>query len=133
VSTIGGVIRPGDALMDIVPRNEHLLIDAQVRPADIDIVRKGQMARIRMPVFNSRTPPVRMGRVLSVSADRLTDERSGQPFYLARIELDREGPEAVELTPGMPVEVLINSGWQTFLDYLLRPLFSSFDRSLRES
>ena len=71
--------------------------------------------------------------MFSVSADRLTDERSGQLFYLARIELDREGPEAVELTPGMPVDVLINGGRQTFLDYLLRMLFSSFDRSLRES
>lgn len=133
VSTIGGVIQPGAALMDIVPRNEHLLIDAQVRPADIDIVRKGQTARIRMTVFDSRTTPVRMGRVLSVSADRLADERSGQPYYLARIELEDGGPDAAELTPGMPVEVLINGGRQTFLDYLLRPLLSSFDRSMRES
>ena len=132
LSTVGGVIKPGEPLMDIVPRDEHLLVEAKVRPSDIDIVRAGQTARIRMTVFDDRTTPVQFGKVLSISTDRLQDEVSGGSFYLARIALSGEAETTGKLTAGMPVEVLINSGSQTLLDYLLRPLISSFDRSMRE-
>ena len=90
VHTTGGVIAPGAALLDIVPSGDALIIEARVDPRDIDVVRWGLPARVRLTAFNQRSAVPMNGRVLSVSADNIIDERTGQAYYLARIKLDKD-------------------------------------------
>jgi len=133
--TVGGVIAPGQPIMDIVPGLESLLVEAQVSPIDIDRVQPGLPARLRFTGFKrSRVPEVR-GIVTSVSADRLQDPATGQSFFLARVELEGgqlELLQGVELIPGMPVETMINTGSRTLLGYLWEPVSESVTRSFRE-
>lgn len=135
VHTVGGVIRPGDPILDIVPENESLIIEAQVQPVDIDRVSIGLEADLRMSAFNSRTTPVVQGRVLTVSADSLIDQATNRPYYLARIEVTPESMVKLtgrNLQAGMPVETLIKTGERTFFDYLIRPLTDRVARAFRE-
>jgi HlyD family type I secretion membrane fusion protein len=134
--TIGGVIRPGDPILDIVPEEEDLLIDARISPTDIDAVRPGQTARIHFSAYAQRNQPRIEGTVRQVSADSLVDEQSGQRYYLARVRVDRDqlaelAPE-IEIIPGMPAEALIVTGRRTVLDYLLDPVDETLRRGLRE-
>ena len=135
VTTVGGVVRPGETLLYVVPQSEELIVEARLNPADIDRVSNGQRADIRFSSFNSATTPVIDGLVISVSADALTDETSGIPYYLARVEVTPEGYEMLQdltLVPGMPVEVLINTGSRSLLAYLTRPVRNAFARSMLE-
>ena len=134
VFTRGGVIGEGDPLMDIVPAGSDLVIEAQVDPTDIDSVYPNLPAQVRLTAFSQITTPMLSGTVLQVSADRLTDERTGTPYYEARVALDAGQPELEELKlqPGMPAEVMIITGKRTALDYLLKPIVTSFGRALRE-
>jgi HlyD family secretion protein len=135
--TPGGVIRPGEPILEIVPDDEELLVDARVSRMDIDVVRKGLPARIMLPAFKQRNMPRIEGRVRQVSADAITDPQTGQSFYRARVEVDPARlaalQPAVVLTPGMPAEVYIMTGERTVLDYLLRPLYDSLRRAFREN
>lgn len=136
VHTSGGVIQPGQRLMDIVPGNERLVIEARVDPTDIDVVHAGLPAQVRLSAFNQRIVPTVEGTVSWVSADRLTDEKSGEAYYTARIALnDPDDPRLNGLTllPGMPAEVMIRTGERTLLEYLIRPIRQSFGRSLSET
>ena len=136
VHTTGGVISPGQELLDIVPSGDRLVIEAQVDPQDIYIVHAGLEAHVRFTSFNQRSAIPIAARVISVSADRLIDERSGLSYYLAKIELTEDPGEILEgaeLYPGMPAEVMIVTGSRTALDYLLRPITSGLRRSMRES
>ena len=122
--------------MDIVPRGESLVVHARVTPEDIDSVFPGLEAQAHITAFNRRNVPPVMGRVRSVSADRIVDERTGLPYFLSVIELpDRPYPDdsGLDLYPGMQAEVMIVTGTHTPLDYLLRPALQSFDRALREN
>ena len=134
VFTRGGVIGEGEPLMDIVPAGGKLVIEAQVDPTDIDSVYPDLPAQVRLTAFSQITTPMLSGTVLQVSADRLTDERTGTPYYEARVALDAGQPELRELKlqPGMPAEVMIITGKRTALDYLLKPIVTSFGRALRE-
>lgn len=139
VHTVGAVIRPGDRILDIVPLAEKLVVEAQLAPNDIDQVRVGQTAEVRFPAFKMRSLPRVDGRVISVSADRLVDEQGGQkvPYYLGRVEISDAGLRALtaarlDLMPGMPVEVLVNTGERTLLQYLLVPLSDVAARALKE-
>ena len=134
VFTRGGVVGPGEALMDIVPTGDELVIEARVEPTDIDVVHAGMPAQVRLTAFSQLTTPILLGTVLQVSADSLYDERTGAPFYEARVKLDPEQSplEGLRLQPGMPAEVMILTGKRTPLDYLLKPIVSSFGRALRE-
>lgn len=136
VHAVGAVIQPGQRLMDIVPQDEQLVVEARVEPADIDVVAAGSPARVKLTAFSQRTTPALDARVKWVSADRLVDERTGQPYYLARVELAESALAEAgvsELYPGMPAEVMIASGRRTMLDYLMSPLMRSIDRAGRES
>jgi HlyD family secretion protein/epimerase transport system membrane fusion protein len=133
--TVGGVVKPGDVILEIVPLAERLLVRAEVRPLDIDSVAAGQEAEVRILAFRARSAPALHGRVTQVSADSIADPRTGRPFYLAQIEL----PEAelaklggLRLQPGMPADVLIKTGERTALAYLTEPLLESFNRAWRE-
>lgn len=135
VHTVGGVVRPGTPLLDIVPEQQQLVVDARVSPQDIDRVRAGGAARIRFSAFKSASTPIARGRVLNVSADRLVDEQSGRAYYLAQVEVGPGSLESVQglhLVPGMPAEVLINTGSRTLLQYLLQPASNALARSFIE-
>lgn len=135
VHTVGAVIQPGERLMDVVPGNEKLVIEARVIPTDIDVVHAGLPAQVRLVAFNQRITPTVEGVVSSVSADRLTDEATGEAFYTARIELsnpDDPRLDGLVLLPGMPAEVLIRTGERTLVQYLVSPVQQSFTRSLTE-
>ncbi|WP_395382389.1 HlyD family type I secretion periplasmic adaptor subunit [Mesorhizobium sp. UC22_110] len=134
--TSGGVIGPGQAILDIVPTNEELLIDARVSPSDIDVVAAGLQATVHLTAYSSRGMPRVTGTVKSVSADRVTDETTGQSYYLARVEVPQSELEALDdgivMMPGMPAEVLIVTGKRTVLAYLMEPFMAAFRRGLRE-
>lgn len=135
--TESGVIQPGAPILDIVPADEKLLIDARISPMDIDVVHTGLRAQVQLTAISARSAPRVGGIVRSVSADRLYDEVSKQPYYLARVEVDRNelrqiGPN-IELVPGMPADVLIVTGERTLANYLLRPFLEAIWRTLREA
>jgi HlyD family secretion protein/epimerase transport system membrane fusion protein len=135
--TTGGVVGPAQPILDIVPQDTQLLIDARVRPVDIDEVAIGQEARVHFLALVERRLPQIKGIVMKVSADSLLDEVTGQSHYLAQVqvpakELAKLG-EDTRITPGMPAEVLIVTGERTFLEYLIQPLLDSLRRSFRES
>ncbi len=136
VHTIGGVVAPGEVLMQIVPDKDALTIDVQVRPEDVDEVTPGQEADVRLTALDQTTTPTLKATVTAVSADRLVDEQSGLPYYRARLELtDEELSRLGEQTvvPGMPAEVFIRTGGRTVLNYLFKPLRDGFSRAFRES
>lgn len=133
--TEGGVIMAGSPILDIVPEDEELIINAQVSPIDIDQVHIGTTAEIRFSAFSSKTTPVMEGRVQTISADSLLDEMTGMQYYKATIELTEESTHRLGdlvLIPGMPAEVLINTGKRTLLEYLIQPLSDAFARSFTE-
>ena len=134
--TVGGVITPGAAIMDIVPEDDDLVVEAQVSPSDIDVVREGMTAKVMLSAYRSRFVPRLNGEVIRISADKFTDENSGASYYIARIRIDEkeieELGENVELYPGMPAEVFIVTGSSTLLDYLISPITDSFRRAFRE-
>ena len=137
VTTTTGVIEPGDPLLDLVPKDVRLVIDARVKPTDMDTVHAGQAARVLFPAYGHRNLPQIFGQLRSVSADRMADERTGEPYFLAKVEiapaeLARVAPD-VALSPGMPADVMIVTGEQTLLDYLVRPFIESVTKSFRES
>ena len=135
VHTLGGVISPGTPLMDIVPASEELIVEAQVSPIDIDRIAIGTRVNIRFSAFKSSTTPVIEGKLVQISADRLTNKDSGTAYYLARVAVTDEGRKhlgTLALLPGMPAEVLINTGSRTLLQYLMQPASNAFARSLIE-
>ncbi len=135
--TVGGVIGPGDPILDLVPRDQRLVIEARVSPKDIDVVHPGLMADVHLTAFHTRHMPRVRGEVIQVSADRLTDAKTGEPYYTAQIYVDmaavqKKTPE-VRLSAGMPAEAMIITGERTMFDYLVQPIRDSFRRALRES
>jgi HlyD family secretion protein len=135
VNTVGGVITAGDPVMLIVPAADNLLVEAKVDPKDIDQVQFGQPVVLRFSAFNMRTTPELNGKVVRISADTTTDQRTGQSYYLVRIamtadQIGRLGD--VKMTPGMPVEAFIQTGDRTMISYLVKPLRDQLMRSFRE-
>ena len=122
--TVGGVVKPGDILMEIVPQDEDLVVNAQVKPTDIDNVALGQRAEVRLTALNATTTPAIFGKVISISGDSLVDEQNNMPYFLTRIEIpDQERAKLgdIKLTAGMPADVLISTGNRTALNYILKP------------
>jgi HlyD family secretion protein len=135
VHTPGGVIGAGAPLMDLVPRQDRLIVTARVRPEDIDVVRPGLDADVHLLPYNQRRAPRLLGTVTHVSADRLLDKRTDQPYYATKIrvqDLQTAGIDAVKIIPGMPAEVFIKTGRGTVALYALKPLLDSFNRAFRE-
>jgi epimerase transport system membrane fusion protein len=133
--TEGGVIAPGEPVLDIVPQKEVLIVEVQVSPKDIDRVTIGLLAEVRLSAFSRGKIPTLEGKLITLSADRLIDEGNRMPYYLARVELTPESVsklEGIELLPGMPAEVLIKTGSRTLVQYLAQPLTNILARSLIE-
>tara|TARA_R100000655_G_scaffold107808_2_gene158776 strand:+ start:18231 stop:19514 length:1284 start_codon:yes stop_codon:yes gene_type:complete len=136
VTTRGSVIRSGEILMEIVPSDETLLIDAKVAPVDVDNVRPGLKTEVRFSAFKARLSKLVLGEVISISTDVLTTkDPSETPYYLARIKVPDENlsDEIREgLTAGMPADVVILTGERSVLQYMLDPLSEAIFKSLRE-
>lgn len=133
--TPGSAVPPGAPILDLVPEDDELVVEAMLAPADIDSVAPGREAFVRLTAYKQRSvPPVR-AEVVTVSPDLLTDPRTGQPYYLTRVRLDPAVLEAIadiHLYPGMPAEVLITGTRRKAIDYFLAPLTDSMRRALRE-
>jgi HlyD family secretion protein/epimerase transport system membrane fusion protein len=134
--TVSGVIQPGVPILDIVPAEEKLIIEARISPIDIDVVHAGLKAQVQLSAFSRRSAPRIHGVVRSISADRMVED-GGKAFYLARVEVDRDEVERIgpniELVPGMPADVLIVTGERTLADYLLRPFLDAVWKTMRET
>jgi membrane fusion protein, type I secretion system len=135
VHTSGGVVRPGQALLDIVPVDDKLTVQASIDPRDIDQVRVGMAARVELIAFNRRSRAPIDGIVTTISADRIVDPRNGLAYYLARIELRADSPALATETPrpGMNADVMITTGARTPIEYLLTPITRKLGRALREN
>jgi len=134
--TIGGVVSPGSPMMEIVPLSDTLVVEAQVNAMDIDTLHVGQKVGIHVSAADARLVPTIYGVLDSVSADRMTDQRSGAPYYKARIsisqaELARLGSDH-RLHSGMSVEAMIIRGERSAINYALKPLLEAFSKSFRE-
>ncbi len=135
VHTPGGVIAVGEPLLDLVPRETRMLVSAQVRPEDIDAVRAGLPALVRLTPYKQRRTPMLEGTVDYLSADHLVDKHTNQPYYAAKIHVDEvqlKNLADVEMIPGMPAEVMIKTGKMTVAMYALSPVLDSFHRAFRE-
>ena len=135
VFTAGGVVQPGRTLMQIVPHGDSLLVEAQIAAQDVEVIHEGQQAMIRFPALPQRTLPMLTGEILHVSADRLTDERTGMPFYKVRVRPDEASLQKIaerRLVPGMPAEVTIATGQRTAARYLIEPLWDALRKAMRE-
>ena len=135
VHTVGGVVGPDTVLMELVPNANAFLIHAKVPVQAIDKIAPGLAVEITFPAFNHARTPNIPGKVLTVSADRLTDLDTKMPFYLAQIEVTPEGvPMLGEnvIRPGMPASVLIRTGERTMLSYMLKPFLERLDKSFKE-
>ena len=133
-STVGGVIPPGAQVLEIVPQDDKLVIEARVSPNDIDVVHEGLEVNIRVTAFSQRWFAPVKGVVADVSPDRLTDPE-GRPYFQAMIEIDSESlaeHEGMILSPGMAAQLEIVTGARTILAYLFAPITDSFDRAFRE-
>lgn len=136
VHTTGGVVRPGEALMSIVPMDQQLVIEAMVRPEDVDSIAVGQTARVRISAFARYDMPPLEGVVQVISADRLVEERTGMGYFTAVIVVDDREPEKLgdrKLLPGMTSEVMIRTGSRTMLGYIGEPLVRTLRRAMREN
>jgi membrane fusion protein, type I secretion system len=132
---VGAVISRGDKILDIVPDSELLVVEAQLGVDDVQEVRPGMRAEVRLTAIKQRTVPIVYGEVRNVSADRLTDAKTGAPYYMVQIKLDEKELARlgeVKLVPGMAAEVAIPTGARTALDYLVRPLTDTMNRSFRQ-
>lgn len=139
VFTVGGVVAPGQTLMDIVPDDRLLVIQAQVAPGDADDLYLGQKAQVRFVSVNDRTLPLLEGRLRTISADSFTDEATGRTFFRAEIEVPPTELAKVrgaigqgQLRPGLPVEIVLAVRKRTALQYILEPFTVHFWRALRE-
>lgn len=136
--TVGGVIRAGDRIMDIVPEGDVLIVEAQLPVNLIDKVQVGQLANLHLQIILSGgAQPSIEGQVSQVSADRLTDPRTGMPYYSARIQITENGKSEllkhkIKTQPGMQVDVVIITGERTVLQYLLKPLMSRINSGMKE-
>ena len=133
--TISGVIRAGDAIMEVVPDTDDLQIEARLQPNDIDQVRTGQKAFIRFSAFNQRVTPQIIGTVSYVSADTSHDQQSNAPYFTVRVMLqdeERRRLAGLQLVSGMPAEVFMQTGSRTMLSYLLKPITDQLQRAFVE-
>lgn len=134
-NSFDNVIAPGEKIMEIVPTAKRPLVEARLQLNDIDVVRVGQPARLRLSALNSRLTPEVGAIVQQVSADRLVDQATQQPYYRAILQITEELPASVsldQLHPGMPVEAFISTGDRTFFEYLAKPLLDSAHRAFVE-
>ena len=135
VHSKGAVIRPGETIMEIVPDADQLVVEAHVKPEDADAVHIGMTAKVGLGANKQRRLPMITGTVTAMSADRLVDPRTGLGYFNAEVAIDRKqlaGYQNIRLIPGMPVDVALDTGSRTALEYFLEPISSVFRLGMRE-
>jgi HlyD family type I secretion membrane fusion protein len=135
VFSLGGVIQRGDKILDIVPDQDSLTVEAQVAVEDISDVHPNMRAEVHLTAYKQRIVPIIHGDVIQVSADRLTDPKTNNPYYVASVRVDEKELAAlpnIKLYPGMPATVMIPTVQRTAFDYLVGPLAMSFNHSFRQ-
>jgi protease secretion system membrane fusion protein len=135
IFTHGGVIAPGFRLMDIVPSDDPLIVDGQLPVHLIDKVHPNLPVELMFTAFNQNLTPHVPGIVTQVSADRLIDEKSGQPYYSLKAKVAPEGMKIIanlQIRPGMPVEMFVKTGERTMMNYLLKPVLDHLKMSMTE-
>jgi adhesin transport system membrane fusion protein len=135
VTTVGGVVQPGADLVEIVPLDDTLLVEARIRPADIAFVHPGQSATVKVTAYDFSIYGGLKGEVEDISADTIADER-GERFFRVRVRTAdnvlRKGDEALPIIPGMTTQVDVLTGEKTVMDYLLKPILKAKQQALRE-
>jgi len=132
---VGAVIGKGEKILDIVPESDGLTVESRVTVEDISDVHPGMQAEVHLTAYKQRITPVIHGNVTDVSADRLTDERTGTPYYNAIIQVDQQELAklpSIQLYPGMPAMVQIPTVHRTAFDYIVGPLTASFSGAFRQ-
>jgi HlyD family type I secretion membrane fusion protein len=135
VFTPGAVVAPREVLMEVVPEEKTLIVEARIRPEDVNHVQQGSMADVRLTAYKQRTTPLVEGRVTYVSADRMVDSASSAPYYVVHIDVPEQALAAagnLRMQAGMPAEVYIRTDSRTAFDYLLAPVTNYFRRGMRE-
>ncbi|EZP71972.1 Type I secretion membrane fusion protein, HlyD family [Sphingomonas paucimobilis] len=133
--TLGGVVGPGEPILDLVPTNAKIVIMARLKALDIDVVHEGLRAEVRLTPYKARILPMLRGQVRNVSADATLDQATGALYYEAEVVLDEKELKDladVQLLSGMPAEVYINLGARSLFQYLVQPVIDSFHRAMRE-
>ena len=135
VATVGGVIRTGEPLAELIPDEDNLVINADVSPTDADAIEPGMEAEVRFSAFHGYNLPLILGHVDTVSHDRIMDEQSKQPYFLARVVVNQQDIPTIikdHINAGMPVEVMVPTGERTAMNYLIRPLRNRANSAFRE-
>jgi len=136
VFTVGGVITSGQVLMEVVPKDETLIVQAKIPASIIDKVRVGMPTDMRFTAFNQSTTPIIPGMVSVVGADKEPGGNANEgDFYMGQVETTKEGLEllgSLKVQPGMPVDVIIKSGERSFMSYLLKPLTDKTARAFKD-
>jgi HlyD family secretion protein len=135
IFNVGAVVKPGDTVMELVPSHDRLVASVNLSPNDIDVVYPGLEAQVRLPAFKQRLVPSVGGRVIFVASDVTTDEKTKSDYYKMQILLDHDQLDHlpnVHLTPGMPVEAMVQLGERSFFRYITQPIRDSFHRAFRE-
>jgi HlyD family secretion protein len=142
--TAGGVVGPGDLILELLPVNDELVIEARVNPTEITHVKVGQNALVRLTALNQRLTPMIDGKVVYVSADTVPDQSAQREIdsetrrdsFIMRVRIDEADAhskvENFRPTPGMPADLYIKTGQRTFFNYMMRPILDSFSRAFRE-
>ncbi|WP_185982721.1 HlyD family type I secretion periplasmic adaptor subunit [Aureimonas mangrovi] len=136
VHTIGRVVAGGETLLQVVPDDDDLIVEAKLSPTDVDQVRPSQVARIRLTGLDQRVTPELYGNVLDVSPDLTTDQKTGMSYYTARIDIPEDQEARIDakvLRPGMPAEVFVETNMRTILSYLAKPLHDQITHAMREN
>ena len=136
VHTVGSVIRPGEVLMELVPEDEELIINARVSPIDKDNVAPGLATEVRFTAFKTKLTPIMLGTVETVSGDVITPDNANEmPYFLARVTVNEEDiPAGIKdrLTAGMPADVIITTGERTVANFIVSPLMDAVRKSMIE-
>lgn len=136
IPTLGGVVKAGETIMEVVPAEEHLLVAARVKPADIAFIKPGQTARVRISAYDSSIFGTLTGQVVRVGADAVVDNDRKETFFEVFLETRRnflgEASERLTISPGMAADASIQTGKRTMMEYMLKPIVKTFDKSLRE-
>jgi len=136
VFSTGAVVPPGGTILDIVPDQNALVVQARIRVEDISDLSIGAAAEVHLTTYKRLYVPTLKGKVATISADRLTDERTGAVYYMAQVVVDPEElakQTEITLYPGMAAQVMVTTEKRTALEYLVGPLFSSFDGAFRQN
>lgn len=136
VTAPGEVLAAGAPILDVVPSNEMLVVEARIRPQDISHVHADSLAKVRLAAYDARTTPLLAGRVTFVSPDRVTNAETGESWFAATVEVDaatlRHHPE-IELKAGMPAELFVTTSDRTLFEYLASPITAFTRRAMRET